>query len=97
MSIVAAIGLLKLISGWRTFTIIISGLGVLVLPFYALATIMSTDFVLFLTEMSGIESRAVMLLAETVAFAMVLFMLICLMRPDVKKAFQSGKQEVVAT
>ena len=58
---------------------------------------MDTEFVLFLSEMSGIESRAVMLFAEIAGFALCLFMLICLMRPDVKKAFQSGKQEAVAT
>ena len=32
-AIAAAIGLLNLRSGWRTFTLVISWLGVLVLPF----------------------------------------------------------------
>ena len=102
MSIAAAIGLLNLRPGWRTFTIFISGLGVLILPFYVLATIFSTDFVLFVSEMSGVDSLVVMLFAEIFGFALFLFMLICLMRPDVKNAFQtreqqSGEQATLAT
>lgn len=45
LSIAAGIGLLYLIPGWRTFSIFISWLGVLILPFYVLATIFSADFV----------------------------------------------------
>lgn len=89
--IVMAIGLLNLRPGWRTFTVFITGLGVLVLPFYVLATIFSTEFVQFVSELTGIQSTSVMLFAEVVGFAMFLFIFICLTRPDVKKAFQSGK------
>ena len=101
-AIAAAIGLLKLRPGWRTFTVFISWLGVLILPFYVLATIFSTAFMRYVFEISGIDSRAIMLSMESFGFAMFLFILICLTRPDAKKAFesvgqQSGEQATLAS
>ncbi len=97
LSIAAAIGLLNLRRGWRTFMVIVSGLSVLVLPFYVLATIYSTDFVSFASEMSGVDSVAVMLFAEVLGFAAMLFILICLLRADAKRAFDCGEPEIAAT
>jgi hypothetical protein len=88
-AIAAAIGLLNLRSGWRTFTVFISWLGVLFLPFYVLATVFSSDFMLFVFEISGIDSRAILVSMEVFGFALFLLMLICLTRPDAKRAFQS--------
>ncbi len=92
-AIAAAIGLLKLSPGWRTFTVFISWLSVLILPFFILATILSTVFMRYVFEMSGIDSPAIVLSMEVFGFAMFLFMLICLTRPDAKRAFQSTEQQ----
>ncbi len=77
--------------------VIVSGFGVLVLPFYVLATIYSTDFVSFASEMSGVDSVAVMLFAEVLGFAAMLFIFICLLRADAKRAFDCGEPEIAAT
>ena len=92
-AIFGAIGLLNLRSGWRTFTVFISWLGVLFLPFYVLATVFSSNFMRFVFEISGIESRAILVSMELFGFALFLFMLICLTRPDAKRAFQSTEQQ----
>lgn len=92
-AIAGAFGLLKLSSGWRVFTVFISWLGVVFLPFYILATILSPDVFLNLFGVSGIVSPAMVLSMEVFGFALFLFMLICLTRPDAKRAFQSGGQQ----
>ena len=96
LCIAAAFGLLKLKSGWRLFSLIISGLGVLVLPFYFLALVLSSDLAHLASNLCGIDSWVVKLV-PVLGFAMFLVMFIILMRPEVKRAFESGKQEQLAT
>ena len=86
LCIAAAFGLLKLKSGWRLFSLIISRLGVLVLPFYFLALVLNSDLVLVASNLSGIDSWVVKLM-PVVAFAQFLVMFIILMLPDVKRTF----------
>ena len=94
--IAVAVGVLNLKEGWRIFLLVITGLGLLVLPFYFLAMVFSSEFVLLMSRLSGVDSRATGLLAISVGFAMFLFMFITLMRPDVKRAFEAGRQETLA-
>ncbi len=101
-AIAGAIGLLKLSPGWRVFTVFISWLGVVFLPFYILATILSPEAFLNLFGASGIVSPAMVLSMEVFGFVLFLFMLICLTRPDAKRAFQStvhqsGEQATLAS
>ena len=102
IAIAAAIGLLNLRPGWRTFTVFISWLGVVFLPFYVLATILRPEAFLNLFGVSGIVSPAMVLSMEVFGFALFLFILICLTRPDAKRAFQStvltsGEQATLAS
>ena len=93
LSIAAAIGLLNLREGWRIFTLFITGLGLLILPLYSLAIFFSSDFVLLVSRLSGIESWIGLELVVALSFAMCLWIFRTLMRPDVKRAFESGEQE----
>jgi hypothetical protein len=97
VGIAAAIGLLRLRSGWRTFSLVISLMSVLVLPFYFLGVLLSPDFLLFVSTMSGVDSVAVIEFAVVLGFAMFLWICITLMRPDVKTAFESKQQKNFAT
>jgi len=95
--IAIAFGLLKLRAGWRMLSVFISGLSCVVLPIYFLAIIFSSDFVLFMTGLSGINSRVIIELILALGFVMFLWIYITLSRPDVKKAFESEKLESLAT
>ena len=90
LCIAVAIGLLNLKSGWRIFTLITSGLTVLVLPFYFLVVVFSSEFV---SEQSGIDSPIVIELILALHFAIFVWVLRTLMLPDVKRAFESGEQQ----
>ncbi|HIK92487.1 MAG TPA: hypothetical protein EYG03_10960 [Planctomycetes bacterium] len=57
LGLAAALGLLSLRDGWRFLILITSGLGVLILPFYFLAIVLSPDLSRLVSELSGIESR----------------------------------------
>lgn len=101
-AIAGAIGLLKLSPGWRVFTVFISWLCVVFLPFYILATILSPEAFLNLFGVNGIVSPAMLLSMEVFGFALFLFVLTCLTRPNARRAFQSteqqlGEQPTVAT
>lgn len=95
-AVAAAIGLLKLSPGWRTFTVFISWLGVLILPFYMLATILSWDVFLNVFGASGNVSPTIVLSMEVIGFTLFLFMLICLTRPSAKRAFDARPQDTLA-
>ncbi len=90
LCIAVAIGLLNLKSGWRIFTLITSGLTVLVLPFYFLVVVFSSEFV---SEQIGIDSPIVIELILALHFAIFVWVLRTLMLPDVKRAFESGQQQ----
>ncbi len=49
------------------------------------------------SNLSVVDSRGVGVLAIALEFAMFLWMFITLMRSDVKRAFESGEQETLAT
>lgn len=87
LSIALARGLLNLSEGWRAISLITSGLGVLILPFYFLAVIFSSDFALLVSKLSGIDSLVVVKLVPAIGFAMFLWMFRTLIRPDVNRAF----------
>ncbi len=93
LGIAAARGLLNLSAGWRTFMLVVTGLGIPILPLYFLAMIFSSDFVLFVSEVSGIDSWVASELAIALGFALFLWIFVTLQRPDVKSAFESGGQE----
>ena len=93
LCIAVAIGLLNLQAGWRIFTLITSGLCVLVLPFYFLAVVFSSDVLLFVFGQSGIDSRVVIELIVALHFAIFVWVPRTLMLPDVKRAFESGQQQ----
>ncbi len=93
--IAVAVGVLNLKEGWRIFLLVITGLGLLVLPFYFLAMVFSSEFTLLISKLSGVDSRAVGLLAIAIGFAMCLWIFRTLMRPDVKRAFEAGWQETL--
>ena len=87
---------LNLKEGWRIFLLITTVLSLLILPFYFLAMVFSFEFTLLMSKLSGVDSRAVGLLAIAVGFAICLWMFRTLMRPDVKRAFEAGWQETLA-
>ena len=97
LGIAAARGLLNLSAGWRTFMLVVTGLGIPILPLYFLAMIFSSDFVLFVSEMSGIDSWVASELGIALGFALFLYIFVTLRRPDVKSAFESGGQENFAS
>ena len=89
LGIAAAIGLVKLRNGWRIFVLITMGLSLLVLPFYFLAIVLSSDISRLVSELSGIDSRVGIAIAIAFGFAMCLWMIRSLIRPDVERAFDS--------
>jgi|TARA_Y100000310_G_scaffold279711_3_gene299003 hypothetical protein len=93
LGIAAARGLLNLSAGWRIFMLVVTGLGILILPLYFLAMIFSSNFVLFVSEVSGIDSWVALALGIALGFALFLYIFVTLLRPDVKSAFESGRQE----
>ena len=95
--IALAVGLLNLSGGWRTFSLVITGLGVLVFPPCFLALVFSSDFFLLVSEHSRIDSLVALEVAVVFYCASLLWMFITLRRPDVKRAFESGGQETLAT
>jgi hypothetical protein len=102
LSVATAIGLLNLSNGWRTFSLIISGFAILIVPFEVLAMFLSSDFFLSVSKMTGIDSWVGIQFVLAFSFLAFLWIFITLMRPDVKRAFesgepQSGKQETLAT
>ena len=97
-SIIMAFGLLNLSSAWRTFTLLITAFGLILLPFYFLGILFSAEFVAFVSELSGIDSQLIMALAIAVSFFVFLWVFFLLRRPDVTRAFESNrKQESLAT
>ena len=95
LGIAAAIGLLKLRDGWRVFTLIVTGLGLLSLPVYALVIFFSSDFALFasrlllLPKLPGIDSWIVLELVVALMLVMCLWILRTLLRPEVARAFEA--------
>lgn len=87
VGIAMTVGLLKLSEGWRVFLVFVTGLGVLMLPFYFVALAFSSEFFNFASEHSGVQSRIAMQLFLVVAFGLSLLMFLTLRRPDVKEAF----------
>ena len=96
LSIAAAIGLLRLSEGWRIFILVTTGLGLPILPFYFLLILLSSDFALAVSGLSGIDSRAGLELAVALGFAVFLWIFRTLARPDVERAFQLRKQPHLA-
>ncbi len=92
LGIAMARGLLNLSEGWRAFSLVILVLGVLVLPFYFLVVVFSSEFALLVSQLIGINSWVVKL-GLAAAFAMFLLMFRTLIRPDVERAFESGGQQ----
>jgi hypothetical protein len=97
LSIAVAFGLLNLREGWRKSSVFISGYAVLVIPFECLAIHFSSDFHLFMSRVSGIDSSILLSLVLVLSFVMFLWMFITLRRPDIKRAFESGGQGTLAT
>ena len=80
-------GIARLRDGWRKFSVFISGYAVLVIPIEFLAILLSSDFKLFISRPSGIDSWIVLEFVLILAFAIFLWMFVTLTRPNVKKGF----------
>ncbi|MEO2018738.1 MAG: hypothetical protein ABGZ53_30690 [Fuerstiella sp.] len=93
LGIAAALGLLNLKDGWRFFVLVTTGLGVLILPFYFLAIVLSSDLSRFVSDLSGIDSRGGIAVAIALFFAMFLWICRTLVRPDIEKAFHAERQQ----
>ena len=89
-------GLLNLSEGWRAITLILSGFGVLVLPFLSLVTVFGSEFTLLVSQLFGINLWVVKL-GPPAALAIFLLALVTLTRPDIVRAFESGGREPLAT
>jgi hypothetical protein len=92
VGIAMTLGLRRLSEGWRVLMVFVTGLGVLMLPFYFAALSLSSELLKFASEHSGVQSRIAMQLFLVVAFALSLFMFLTIRRPDVKEAFLPDRE-----
>lgn len=96
LGIAVAIGLLNLRESWRLFLVLVTGISLPILPLLFLAVVLSSDFAHVMSQLSGVDTWVVKL-APALGFAMFLWMFRTLIRPDVKRAFESREQANLAT
>ena len=85
----AGFGLLKLSKPWKTFLLVVTGLGSLFLPLNFMAVILSSAFAQFVSDASGIESRSAIVLTIALIFGWCLWVFLTLAKPEVEGVFQS--------
>lgn len=91
-ALVVAYGLLNLREGWRLFVVIVTAMGIVVLPLYLLGVVFSSAFGNFVSTVSGINSLLFIQLFIAGAFLMYLWTYYALTRPSIRVAFSTRKQ-----
>ena len=89
--IAITVGLLNLSEGFRKFLVFLSGFSLIVIPIAFSTFAISPEIFLEFAEISVVQSRVAMELILVILFAVLLSMFITLRRPDVKRAFESGR------